>query len=217
MTDQEIIETATKEIESKSWGVTEAFLEIHSLAYQDGKLAIVRIDRDNPDGSAVAYIPVQEEKFYLAVTVAANPTPSVIGIAPEPYSSVYFQAHSTTLDFAQLSALSHLTPNGGWNKGDKRGQGSALYRQSCVRFEPNPEPDAFDDKLDKLLKYLEGDAEGVKRLVAAAEGYIQVAMIFHNGNTMLGGAAINKESVKRMADLNLAVDFDLYAEGNFYK
>ena len=44
-----------------------------------------------------------------------------------------------------------------------------------------------------------------------------MAMEFHNGNSMLGGPNISKESVKRMAALNLEIDFDLYVSGKTYK
>lgn len=40
-------------------------------------------------------------------------------------------------------------------------------------------------------------------------------MEFHNGNTMLGGPAIDKLSLRRLADLSLDIDFDMYATGNF--
>ncbi len=84
-------------------------------------------------------------------------------------------------------------------------------------FEPTPGPDEFEDKLKKLLDFLETDKVGVKNLVKKAEGYIQVAMEFHNGNSMLGGAGISKESIKRMAALNLEINFDLYVSGKTYK
>ena len=42
--------------------------------------------------------------------------------------------------------------------------------------------------------------------------YIQVATVFHNGNTMLGGHHPDKDIIKRLAALNLELDFDLYAE-----
>lgn len=42
----------------------------------------------------------------------------------------------------------------------------------------------------------------------------QVASSFHNGNTMLGGHHLDKDIIKRMAALNLEIDFDLYADGN---
>jgi hypothetical protein len=84
-------------------------------------------------------------------------------------------------------------------------------------FEPNPEPDEFEDKLRSLLVFLQQDIEGVKLLVEKAGGYIQVAMEFHNGNTMLGGPHISPDLVKQMSLLNLGVDFDLYVGGNSFK
>jgi hypothetical protein len=71
--------------------------------------------------------------------------------------------------------------------------------------------------MKNLLDFLETDKVGVKNLVKKAEGYIQVAMEFHNGNSMLGGPNINKETVKRMAALNIEIDFDLYVSGKTYK
>jgi Domain of unknown function (DUF4279) len=74
-----------------------------------------------------------------------------------------------------------------------------------------------EDKMKNLLDFLETDKVGVKNLVKKAEGYIQVAMEFHNGNSMLGGPNISKESVRRMAALNIDIDFDLYVSGKTYK
>jgi hypothetical protein len=34
---------------------------------------------------------------------------------------------------------------------------------------------------------------------------------------MLGGHHLDKDIIKRLAALNLELDFDLYAEGNFFK
>lgn len=50
-----------------------------------------------------------------------------------------------------------------------------------------------------------------------AGGHIQAIIIFHNGNTMLRGTHIDSENIKRMAALNLEIDFDLNAEGKFFK
>jgi|GEM_PF-5577506 phenylpyruvate tautomerase PptA (4-oxalocrotonate tautomerase family) len=37
MIDLEIIKYAIEEVEKKSWGVTQQFLEIHELLYEDNK------------------------------------------------------------------------------------------------------------------------------------------------------------------------------------
>ena len=217
MTDIEIIQICTEEVEQKSWGITEQFLDIHSLVYEAGKLKIERIDRDKRDGILIAYISVKDERFYLAIYVKANPKPEIVGVGTEPYHSVYFRVTSETLDFDQLSCLTKLKPTGGWNKGDMRKYGKGEYNFTSLEFLPNPEPDEFDDKLENLLDFLEQDEEGIKKLVEMAGGYIQVAMFFHNGNTMLGGPHLSKNAIKRMNALNLEIDFDLYANGKYFK
>ena len=88
---------------------------------------------------------------------------------------------------------------------------------SLIRFLRDSGPGAFDRKMSSLLNYLEQDIEGVKRLADIGKGHIQVAIIFHNGNTMLGGPTLEKNAIHRISALGLSIDFDLYAAGNFYK
>jgi len=88
---------------------------------------------------------------------------------------------------------------------------------SCIQFIPNPEPDGFEDKLNKLLDFLEKDSEGIRKLANIADGQIQVASIFHNGNTMLGGFHPDKQLLRRLNALEVEIDLDLYAEGRFFK
>ncbi len=217
MTDKEIFEIAIEEIATKSWGVTEQFLEIHDIERIDGVPRLERIDRDKSDGVIIAYFPVKDERLYFAVHVQSDPTAKIVGIGTEYYNDISFQASSEILDYDELAALTSLKPTGGWRKGALKSSGKATYKYTLIRFSPNPEPDEFEDKLKKLLDFLEQDPIGVKILVDIAKGYIQTAMIIHNGNTMLGGPHIDKESIKRMAVLNLEIDFDLYAEGKFFK
>lgn len=81
---------------------------------------------------------------------------------------------------------------------------------------PNPELDSIVHKLEKLLDFLEEDKEGVRRLVAEANGYIQVAMDIHNANGMIGGPFLSRKMVERINNLGLAIDFDLYVGGNLF-
>jgi hypothetical protein len=213
MTDDQIIKIITTELEAKTQGGTEQYLEIHKFVYRDNKLVIDRIDRDSQDNSIIVYLPVVDEKFYFKVYIDKG-TESFIGLGTEPYNRVYFRTSSETMSFEELAALTTLTPTDGWSKGELRKNRKSEYKFSSINFLPNPEPDTFENKLNNLLTYLEQDNDGVKRLVEKAFGYIQVAMNFHDGNGMLGGPTINKECIKRMSSLNLEIDFDLYCEGN---
>ena len=118
----------------------------------------------------------------------------------------------------ELSELTKLTLTRGINKGDKKNPdgGKIEWKESSIFIEPNPEADEFEDKLTKLLGYLECDSEGIRKLVSNANGHIQVYSSFHNGNTMIGGHHLEKDHIKKLSKLNLEIDFDISANGNFF-
>ena len=218
MSDDKIIQKAIEEIESKTWGVTQQFLDIHQVVYLGNKPKVERVDLDKGEGTAIVYFPVKEERFYLAVYIEMSPEPEVSSIYVEPYTSVCFSAGSESIELEILSGMTTLIPTSVWRKGDPKREGKpVLHKDNRIRFEPTPGPDEFEDKMRILLDFLETDKVGVKNLVKKTEGYIQVAMEFHNGNSMLGGTSISKETIKRMAALNLEIDFDLYVSGKKYK
>jgi hypothetical protein len=215
MDDHDILQKAIEEIRSQTFGLTQQFLAIHEVDLSG--FDRWRIDRENTDGTVVVYCPVKQEKFTFAINFDTIPELRVRWVGTVPYASVCFRASSETLDFRDLAALSVLPHTGGWNKGDRRKYGNSTYTFSSIWMEPNPEPGEFEHKLSKLLFFLGQDEAGVKRMVEKAGGYIQVAMEFHNGNTMLGGAHISLDLIKKMSQLNLAIDFDLYVGGNLFK
>jgi len=104
-----------------------------------------------------------------------------------------------------------------WNRGDKKPNSKTIYNFSGIEFYPNPEPDEFEDKLDKLLTFLEADKDGIISLSSKCKGYIHVFMDFHRGNQLLGGMSMEVETLKRIGDLNLSIDFQFTAWGNGFK
>ena len=213
MTNEQIIEKAIDEITSPTFGTTEQCLKIHKIVLKKGKPQVARIDLESKDNTAIVYFPVEEEKFNFAVYVNLEKQ-EVSGFGTEPYNKVYFRTYSEKFSVNELKSMTKLIPTEGWNIGDLRKHIPGKYAFSSIEFMPNPEPDEFDDKLTKLLDFLEQDREGIKKLIENASGYIQVVMIFYNGNGCLGGPAINKENIRRMSELGLDIDFDLYAFGN---
>jgi hypothetical protein len=217
MFEEQIIKKVGQEIKDKTWGVTEQFLEVHDVILVDGQPKIDRIDNEKGDGIVIAYLPIKDESFHLAIYLDSKSGFEIKGIETKPYNTVYFRATSDKLNAAELSSMTTLKATKSWDKGEKRKHGDSVQKFSSVVFDPNPEPDEFTDKLKKLLDFLEQDRVGVRRLVDNADGYVQVAMKFHNGNTMLGGPNLDKEIIRRMSELNLEIDFDLYADGNPFK
>jgi hypothetical protein len=215
MTDEQVITLIEKEFQEKTFGVTEQYLEIHAPIYIKNKLQVDRIDRDH-DKLIIAYLPILEERFYFTIYIDGD-SGKLINIGTEPYHRVYFFATSENLSETELKAMCSLSVYESWNKGDLKKNGRSTHKFSALKIMPNTEPDEFEDKLDKLLTCLETDKKGVSELVEKAEGYIQVAMDIHNGNGMIGGPNISKESIVRMCNLGLSINFDLYVGGNSFR
>ncbi|WP_316801408.1 DUF4279 domain-containing protein [Pedobacter frigidisoli] len=215
MNDLQVIKLIENEFKNKTLGATEQYLEIHSPVYSDNQLKIERIDREQNGKLIIVYVPVSGERFYFAVYIDIEKN-EIVNVGTEAKISVYFRADSAEFTLTELCKWTNLKSTGGRNKGDERRNG-ILWKESTVLFEPNPEPDEFEDKLNKLLTFLEKDRVGISKLVEKANGYIQVALEFHNGNTMLGGPHIDKKAIERMNSLGVSINFDLYAGGKSFK
>jgi hypothetical protein len=211
-----IIAAATAEVERPFFGVTKQFLEVHAVAREKGQPKVAGISLADDQVAAIVYFAIEDERFYFAVKVSLA-TFEVLVPWIEDWHQLSFHATSEILNVPQLSALTSLKPTHILNKGDNRGNAIRKWPYHSIEFEPNPKPGPFEEKLEKLLTFLEQDATGTRLLVDKAGGYIRVISELYNGNRSLGSIHLDKDSVRRMAALNLAVDFDLYAEGNFYR
>lgn len=215
LTDELPIQIAIEEIKTKTWGVTRQFLEVHEIEYENGKPKIAGINSNKDEGTAIVYFYVKQQQFYFAVYIDTTPVTAITGVGTEPYSAVYLRANSTLYTFDELCTFTSLAPTRGWNKGDLRK--TKIQTESCIFIEASSQPGSFEYKIAQLLNLLKKDAEGTKRLAKIAGGYIQVIMIFHAGNSMLGGPSLSTANMQRMAALELEINFDLHAEGYAFK
>lgn len=216
MENTALLAAAIEEIERPTFKVVTQFLGIHELVYQEGKPKIAGFTVNDAEKEAIVYFFVKGEAFHFAVYLDTEPEIRIRWADTEDFCHVYFTAYSEKLSLQQLAALTNLKPTDGYDKGDKLGIGELTASGSSIDFQPNPEPGATEEKLKKLLTFLEQDVAGVGRLVDKAGGTVRVHVVFHNGNTMLGGIHLDKKDVQRLAALNLEIDFDLYAGGNTF-
>jgi hypothetical protein len=220
MEKAELIAAATAEILNPTLGVTRQFLDIHSVAYEASQPKVAGVDFFKEKKIGIVYFAVDKQEFYLAISIStAKPEfqlePQWVWV--QEWNRIAFRATSEVLDAEQLMASTTLKPTASWNKGDQRKGVGATHKYSSIQFIPYPEPGEFEVMLKKLLAFLEQDVEGIRALVDKAAGYIQIISVFHNGNTVLSGLHLDKECIQRLAALNLEIDFDLHAKGNFYK
>ncbi len=213
MINKQIIEIIQSEIENKTWAITEQILEIHKPVFVDNRIQIENITRNENEISV--FLPIENEKFYLTFYINSE-NQEIIGISTEPFISVYFKATSEELNVTELQNFTKLKITKSWNKGDKRGK-NGIFGFSCVIIEPNKKPNDFHSKITELINELKKDKIGIQKLTENANGYVQIAMEFHNGNGMIGGPNLSEKTIKSLNELNLSIDFDLYVSGNSYK
>lgn len=215
--EEELIKTAIQEIKIQSWGATEQYMEIHDVVRIDGVPQVARVDMEMEDGIGIVYFPIKGEKFYLAIWFDTIPAVSIRSIDTENNNSVYLRVTSDSSNSNAITSMTTLKATKSWNIGDPKLFGKVFYKFSGAHYEPNPEPDSLEDKLAKLLDYLEQDKDGVIALANNANGYIAVDIDIHFGNGMIHGPYLSRSIVKRLSDLELAIQFYQYVSGNPFK
>lgn len=213
MTEQEVRKLIQHELTHKEWGFTEQILEAHSPAYENENIIIENIVDDHDEKTV--YLPIIDEPFYLTFYIHSK-LKEITGISVEPGISIYYKAISENHSSTGLRKTTHLEVTENWNKGDRRKSKAGSYDFSCITIEPDKKPDTFERKLNILLSELLKDPDGINKLSELAETTIQVVMRFHNGNGMIGGPHLSEDQLKKLAQLNLSLDFDLYVSGNQY-
>jgi hypothetical protein len=216
MTDEQVKNLIRAELTQKTLGVTEQYLEIHEVVYEAGELKIDRIDREDEEGLIIAYLPIKDECFSLAVYIDGNEN-TIQNIGTESRNQVLLRATSNELTIDELQSMTKLVATRVINQGDLKPNKKSKYAYSVLDLEPNPHPDALEDKLEKLLTFLEQDREGIRALGKKSTVWVSATMDFHYGNQLLGNALISQDKIKRLADLNLSIEFDLSAWGNPFK
>lgn len=211
MSDEEIIQLIKSEFQNPQYGDIKALLSVHEPELKDDRLFVERIDREK-NGLIIAYIPVKKEFFYFAVYIDTKEK-EVFKIRTEAGNHVYLRVTSETLSLEDLQGYTKLYPTKAWNKGDYRAGGKSKYHFSSIIVEPNPEPDKFEDKLKKLLKYLMRDKDGIHALVKNATAYISVTKEYRT-ETFMGRILIDTECIAMLNELHLEIDFDITSWGN---
>ncbi|MBN9482876.1 MAG: hypothetical protein BGO70_08365 [Bacteroidetes bacterium 43-93] len=213
--EKQFREIAINEIRNADLGVTEQFLEIHEIEYEGDNPKILYVHLDSNTHGRV-YFAVKDEYFYFCVYTRIEPEPKAYWSDSERSVHLSFVANSENLSSADLASLTALIPTTTWEKGQIRH--NIPHRTSGINFIPNEEPDTLDNKLLHLLDFLESDKSGIDAVIKAADYTCIFATIdAHNGNEHIHGVYLEPPILKRLADLDVSIDFDFYARGNLYK
>ena len=161
-------ELAVAEVRAKHMTFSRNGVSLTLQAGDDGEPVIARVDRDVPDGPVIVYFAIENRSYFLAAFVNERPSPAITGIHLEPGVEVAFQVFSQTHPLAALRAVTTLVPTSTW---DDMPNG----RTSGLAIQPGwSMADSTDDSVNRMLDLLDTDPEGVVRLAALADAFIEV-------------------------------------------
>jgi hypothetical protein len=214
------IKKTLEEVQNKVFGVTKSFFEIYSLVEKKGEIQVERIDFDFYPNTAIVYLPVHNEHFFLAFYFKTSKTPILTGVELEGGHRAYFTATSETLSFDELASMTTLKNLTGWNKGDIRKSTKLnlhkdTYKYSFTRLIFDPFPSRAYDmglKVKLLLNEMEKDTKGIKKLLKAAT-HTGISCSNNMPLNTNNGFHLDVETTSKLGKLGLSIDFDQYIVG----
>jgi hypothetical protein len=212
----QIHEAVEREINQKNLSATANHLANHKPIYKKDKLQISRVDNEKEGNIAVAYLPVEGQEFYFALSIDTD-TGKIISFDTEANHKVIFRATSVFLSSKELEEFTSLKPTNSWSKGQKNPNANFDYFFSALTIEGSDLPDELEDKLEKLMALLEKDKAGIYNLASNSNAFIQVVSHHYISNGQLNSISLSNEIIKRISDLGLEINFETYIDGSKLK
>ncbi len=201
--EADIIAIASDEIIQKNFGVTQQYLDVHEIEFENGVPRILCIDYEQFPDNAVVYFQVKDYSFYFAVRVNIKIEPKVTFTWNEPRHKIRFIASSNQLSADELQAIISLSGN----ETITINTHAQTEESTKLVIESTPWPGNFKQQLKRFLDYLLGDASGINRLVGRANGCLEVESDFYIGNGHLGGYLLDNETIAKLTELNVSISF----------
>lgn len=204
----------TDELLNPTFEMTRQYLKILEVKYEDKKPKIAKIDFDENQNLATAYIEVKNERYCLEFIFDTTDNIQLTAVDTLPFVGISFMPTSEKLTTDELLKITSIKPTKTITKGDFFSNGKFEYTYNGLEFETFQEPGRLERKLKYLLDILETDLEGIKKLsVQTSTKDIFVTIVYHIGNGNFTGLYLDNEILNRLARLGLELTFDIYATG----
>lgn len=200
---------AQQEILTPTLKLTKQFLAVNHVVFTESVPYIEDIILDTQENLAQVYFPIEEEQYYLVISITLEPQANVSMVAMVPGNRVYFAAKSEVHSLEELLALTSIKPTKMWRKGEKRGN---LPKHSGFEVRPfEKETGDVEEKLKVLLSILFPFQSDLRALSMKASIGIYIA--YYGYQKQMWGIYLDEKTIRKLAELNLSVDFDIYASG----
>lgn len=208
-----IKQLVAEELQNPSFLMTGEYLKVLQPLYKNGLPQVIKVDIDNVNAIAKAYVAVKDESFYLLFLFDIEKEVVLSSVETAPFVCISYTAVSQELKLEDLLGLTTVLPTTIIKKGEKWGRGFE-YDYNGLEFVSTNNPESFLSKLNFFLDVLEADSEGINRLSEKTLcNDIFVTIIYHNGVDSFTGLWLESALMKRLSELNLGLTFDIYPSG----
>ena len=204
----------TDELLNPTFEMTLQYLKLLEVKYKDNKPKIAKIDFNEKQNQATAYIEVKNESFYLEFIFNTTDTIQLTSVDTLPFVRISFMPTSERFTTDELLKITSVKPSKTISKGDSFSNGKFKYNYNGLEFETFSEPGRLERKLKYLLDILETDLEGIKQLSKQTSTTdIFITIVYHIGNGNFTGLYLDNEALSRVSRLGLELKFDIYVTG----
>ncbi|QES87965.1 hypothetical protein [Rhizosphaericola mali] len=215
MNDNDIYKIISEELLKQNFEFTRYFLDRFTLIYENEKIKIERIDRDDGENIFV-YVPIKNEPFYLRFCLNKKQQ-DIHDVDTEPGVKLFLWQTSELLSLKELVSIDELNPIKTWNLGDKHPRFSDLLMDnSGIKYEPNSEPDSLEDKISLLLNNIEKSRNVGLFFENEISFNIQCFIDYYYENQLLGNFILSRGIVKKMMQFNIEIEFNIAAWGKSF-
>lgn len=213
-----IIDIITDELLNPTFEMTRQYLKILEVKYEDNKPKIAKIDFQENQNQAIAYVEVKNESFYLEFVFDTTENIELTGVDTYPFVGISYMPTSKEFTTEELLKIITFSPTRAITKGDFFSNGKFKYTYNGLVFETFSEPGRLERKIKYLLDILETDLEGIIRLSKLTSTRpLFVTIVYHIGNGNFTGLYLESDIVDRLSKLGLELTFDIYATGNKFQ
>ena len=128
----------------------------------------------------------------------------------------YLTASSDHMTLEEMAKLTKLNYSNGATKGEKikHGGRGGYYQYSFIDYKFTDKTSyELEESLNMLLDELEKDKNGIKNLIERTNACINICK--HQYISANAGIHFDKEIIRRINELNLDIDIDIYCVGEY--
>ncbi len=206
-----IKQIAIGEVLNPTFELTKQYLQSNCLCFENNLPYIEDVEINKDKNTAAVYFPIKKEQFYFVIYVE-NLEVEWMGMSAG--NRVYLFANSEEISTEQIVDFLGFEPTEKWNMNDPIGCNSNFkHKNNGIMYEPiHKMTGEVETKLGNLLDNLLPYKEAIIELSHKAS--IEIQVTYYGHKDQMWGINLDAKTIKKLSELELAIDVDLYAGGN---